>query len=110
KAEGLFHKYGVWVVFVGRFLPGLRTPIFFLAGLLKFSPWRFIAMNGFAAMISAPLFVWLGHFAWEKYADDIDTIQKTVGRTKLYFSLFLVVIGIGILLWIRARRKDKTAA
>ena len=30
-----FEKYGKWVVFMARFMPGLRTPIFLTAGVSK---------------------------------------------------------------------------
>ncbi|MBV8680706.1 MAG: DedA family protein [Aquitalea sp.] len=58
-----FEKYGTWVLFVARFLPGLRSPIFITAGMTRRVPyWRFLLMDGFAALISVPVWVYLGHY------------------------------------------------
>lgn len=109
KVQELFRKYGVGVIFVARFLPGLRTPIFFTAGTLHYSPLRFILMDGLAALISAPFFVWLGHWAWFRYADDIHELQKTMGKTQLYVIAGAVVIALVIFLslWKRSRSQKK---
>jgi membrane protein DedA with SNARE-associated domain len=56
KVQSLFGKWGRWVIFVGRFLPGLRTPIFFTAGTLKYSPaMNFIAVAPFVRAKLSPL-------------------------------------------------------
>jgi membrane protein DedA with SNARE-associated domain len=42
SAQEAFQKYGKWVMFVARFLPGLRTPVFFSAGMshrVSFGTW-----------------------------------------------------------------------
>jgi membrane protein DedA with SNARE-associated domain len=68
KAQGAFHKYGKWVMFVARFLPGLRTPVFFTAGMshrVSFGTW--LLMDGFAAMISVPIWVYLGYFGAQNW-------------------------------------------
>ncbi len=68
KAQGAFHKYGKWVMFVARFLPGLRTPVFFSAGMshrVSFLTW--LLMDGFAASISVPIWVYLGYFGAQNW-------------------------------------------
>jgi membrane protein DedA with SNARE-associated domain len=63
KAREAFEKYGRWVMFVARFLPGLRTPVFFTAGMTRrvsFGTW--FLMDGFAAIISVPIWVYLGYY------------------------------------------------
>jgi membrane protein DedA with SNARE-associated domain len=93
KVEGLFKKYGVWVIFIARFLPGLRTAVFFTSGTLHFSFWKFFLMDGLAALISAPLFVYLGGFAWKTFREDFSQLEKLIGTTKLYLA-----VGVGGLL------------
>lgn len=109
KVQELFRKYGVGVIFIARFLPGLRTPIFFTAGTLHYSPLRFVIMDGVAALISAPFFVWLGHWAWSRYAEDIHELQKTLGKTQAYVIAIALAIAIVIFfsVWSRARSKKK---
>lgn len=106
KAMHLFEKYGVGVIFLARFLPGLRTPIFFTAGTLRYSPFNFLSVDGFAAIISAPAFVWIGHWAYKQYGDDIGHLQRTLGKTQigiLGFALLLALIIFSVL-WKRSRK------
>jgi membrane protein DedA with SNARE-associated domain len=68
KAQDAFHKYGKWVMFIARFLPGLRTPVFFSAGMshrVSFGTW--LLMDGFAAVISVPLWVYLGYYGAQNW-------------------------------------------
>jgi membrane protein DedA with SNARE-associated domain len=68
KAQGAFHKYGKWVMFVARFLPGLRTPAFFSAGMSHRVPFlTWLLMDGFAATISVPIWVYLGYFGAQNW-------------------------------------------
>jgi membrane protein DedA with SNARE-associated domain len=68
SAQDAFQKYGKWVMFVARFLPGLRTPVFFSAGMshrVSFATW--FLMDGFAALISVPIWVYLGYFGAQNW-------------------------------------------
>ncbi len=109
RIQGLFKKYGSGVIFVGRFLPGLRTPIFFTAGTLHFSSWKFFFMDGTAALLSAPVFVWLGHKAQELYADDLHQLEKQLGKTQLYVVGGAIVLALIIFyqLWSRHKKQKK---
>lgn len=61
QVQDKFARYGNRVLFVARFLPGLRTPIFITAGLSRQIPyWRFLLLDGCAALISVPIWVYLG--------------------------------------------------
>jgi membrane protein DedA with SNARE-associated domain len=63
KVERLFAEHGQKIVMVARFLPGIRAVTYFTAGSAGMSYWRFIFWDGLAALVSAPLFVYLGcHF------------------------------------------------
>ena len=58
-----FKQYGLGLLFVARFLPGLRSPIFLVAGMSRrISYFTFILMDGIAALISVPVWVYLGFF------------------------------------------------
>ncbi len=73
-----FQKYGDKVIFIARFLPGLRTPLFFTAGLYKTSYVKFFALDGFAALISVPVWIWIGYTFgnnWELLEEKIKEFQ-----------------------------------
>lgn len=107
KAVDAFHKYGIWVNFFGRFLPGVRTAIFFTGGTLKYPFHRFFLMDGLAALISAPLFVYLGYWAGMKFSENISLLNHYVKKTKTYFGIgiFVLLIIVAIVVFLKSRKK-----
>lgn len=104
SAQEAFHKYGRWVMFVARFLPGLRTPVFFSAGMsrrVSFPTW--FLMDGVAALISVPIWVYLGYFG----ARNFDWMFTILHRFQ-YGIFALLAIGGGWLGW-RWWRKRQAA-
>lgn len=68
RVEALYRRHGNRLMFIARFLPGLRTPIYLTAGMTRRVPfWRFLMLDGLAAMISVPLWVYLGYFGAENH-------------------------------------------
>jgi len=107
RVRAYFRKYGSKVVFVARFLPGLRFSIFFSAGTLHLKPAVFIVYDGLAAIISVPLLVYA---AWW-FGDYIEGVVHYARRTE-HGILVLVVLGALVVLakaW-RARRKKTPVA
>jgi membrane protein DedA with SNARE-associated domain len=90
---------------VGRFLPGLRAPIFFTAGSTRVKFWKFFCLDGLAALVSVPFFVWLGHWLWMKFKDDIAELDRALSRTQTY--TMLVAGGILIIAVVLVVRKIK---
>jgi membrane protein DedA with SNARE-associated domain len=109
KAQEMFHKYGNWVIFVGRFLPGLRAPIFFTAGSMHFSLVKFILLDGFAALISAPLFVWAGHWAATRYASNSEELQSILGQSKMAILGAAIIGGLGLFLYLKLKNRSRNA-
>lgn len=114
KVVDFFDRYGSMGLFIGRFLPGLRAPIFFTAGSMKVPFLKFLFFDGMAALISVPVFVWLGHWLWERFHDDIEQFNETLSQTHEYAgwaALGLVAFVLsGFLVWRRRRRVRKEAA
>ena len=54
RVEALTRRYGRRVVFVSRFMPGLRSPTFFMTGHAGVPYWKFLMYDGLAALISVP--------------------------------------------------------
>ena len=110
KVEALFERHHSKVLFVGRFLPGLRAPIFFTAGSTRVKYWKFFLFDGLAALISVPFFVWLGHWLWAEFSEDLTQLEKALHRTHSYTlmiaGVILLVVGLVVIRFIRRHRSN----
>ncbi len=92
-AKARFRVKGNRVIFAGRFMPGLRAPIFFTAGTLHL-PYRvFLFYDGFAALISVPAIIYSIWYFGE-YMDRVIRIIKNIeyGIVGLILLVGLVVV------------------
>ena len=99
-----FARYGNWVLFVARFLPGLRTPIFLTAGMSRRIPfWRFLLLDGLAALISVPIWVYRGHFG----ANNREWLMQMVSRGQhgLYALMAVIAVALFAVWWRKRKRK-----
>lgn len=114
RVVDFFDRYGSMGLFIGRFLPGLRAPIFFTAGSMKVPFVKLLFFDGLAALISVPVFVWLGHWLWARFQDDLEQFQRTLSRSQGYAlwgaTAIVVVSVIVFLLWRRKRKARKDGA
>ena len=97
-----FVRYGNRMLFIARFLPGMRTTVYITAGIShRVSFTRFLLMDGLAALISVPFWVYLGYFG----ADNHEWLMKWVrrGQGSLWALVGLVVL-TALVLWWRHRR------
>lgn len=104
KVQQKFERYGNRMMFVARFLPGMRTAVFITAGAThRVSFWRFALLDGLAALISVPLWVYLGYLG----ADNRDWLAIWIHRGQ--GSLWIIgaaLIAIAAALWWRHRRRQ----
>jgi membrane protein DedA with SNARE-associated domain len=81
-----FRKNGKMVLFTARFMPGLRTPIFLTAGITKFVGFgTFILIDGIAAILSVPVWTFLGYYG----ASNRDTLVRCIHDTKIIILFIL---------------------
>ncbi|XDD48783.1 DedA family protein [Leptospira sp. WS92.C1] len=96
KVQEKISKYGNWVTFMARFMPGLRMPIYLTAGTTdRISFYRFATLDFFAAIISVPVWVYLGYFG----AHNFDILMSWVHQGQL---TVLTLIGTILLILIAA--------
>lgn len=106
KAEQLFQRHGIKIIFVGRFLPGLRSMIFMAAGVLRVPFSAFIAVNGLAACISVPTLVILGRL----FGDNMDKLKSDV-RTVTHVIVFVILVAaLAAFGWYFHRRQKRLMA
>ncbi|CBY91337.1 putative DedA-family integral membrane protein [Neisseria meningitidis WUE 2594] len=102
QVQEKFDKYGNWVLFVARFLPGLRTAVFVTAGISrKVSYLRFLIMDGLAALISVPVWIYLGEYG----AHNIDWLMAKMHSLQSGIFIALGVLAAALAwFWWRKRR------
>src|SRR4051812_13283720 len=99
-----FHERGNKLIFVARFMPGFRAPVFFSSGVLHL-PYRvFLFYDGMAALISVPTIIGAVYY----FGDNIDTVVRFIKRLEHGIAF---VIGAAVLLilgkWYITHRKLK---
>ncbi|MCC2624801.1 MAG: DedA family protein [Burkholderiales bacterium] len=104
KMQDKVHRYGNKILFIARFLPGLRAPIFLTAGVSHRVPfWKFLLMDGSAALISVPVWVYLGYI----FAYDIDEVLLWLHKSEVLIIIAVVVILVGMYLYGKISKKNK---
>lgn len=68
KIESWTHKYGALACGIFRFTPGVRFPGHLACGMVKFPIWKFLLVDGIAALISVPTQILLfAHYGEQIY-------------------------------------------
>ena len=97
-----FDQYGNRVLFIARFLPGLRAPIYMVAGITRrVSFIRFLLLDLFASIISVPIWIYLGDFG----ASNLDWLHEQIkkGQSVIYILVAVLVIFVAWK-WYKARK------
>ena len=90
QMQQVFDKYGNRALFVARFLPGLRTPIYLSAGMSgRIAVWQWLLMDGLAALISVPLLVYMGDYGAENKEE---LMAKVHSFQHILFALTAAVV------------------
>lgn len=100
-----FARYGNRMLFIARFLPGMRTTVYVTAGIShRVSFARFLLIDGLAALISVPFWVYLGYVG----ADNHAWLEKWVsrGQSTLWALMGILLLAL-LLLWRRQRRSSE---
>ncbi|MCR6700724.1 MAG: DedA family protein [Dokdonella sp.] len=100
QVQAKFAQYGNRLMFVARFLPGLRSPIYLTAGMTgRVSFLRFLLLDGLAALISVPVWVYLGFYGAENH----EWLLVWVERSKIGVLLALAAAAIVVVWYFRRR-------
>lgn len=102
RVRAYFRSYGSKVVFVARFLPGLRFSIFLSAGMLHVRPHVFLIYDSLAALLSVPVLV---YSAWY-FGDQIDHVLLWVKRSE--YGILILVGAAALYVAIKLYRKRRT--
>jgi membrane protein DedA with SNARE-associated domain len=102
QVEAYFAKYGMWTVFFGRFVAGIRGAVFLSAGVSGFSYARFLLMDTLAALLTVPIWIWLGMKWGENWEAFLDVFKK--GQIWVLAAVAAAAVG-GFIYWRIKRRR-----
>lgn len=97
--EEKFRKWGVWVVFFGRHLLGLRAQIFLVAGVMKMHPIKFLVADGATALFTIAIMGGIGYAG----GNSVQILRRDITRIE---HLVIVVFVILLTIWIVVRCRE----
>lgn len=107
KFDRWFRKRGDLVIFIARFLTGIRMVAFFTAGTQKM-PWRrFLLLDGLGIVVLVPPLVLLGSSAGEYIEQAVAWVRRI--ETGILIGAGLGAATLGLWYWLRLRGRHKLA-
>ncbi len=100
KVSQWVKKYGQWAAGLFRFTPGIRFPGHFSCGMMGLAMWKFMLVDGFAALISVPTQVILVATFGKEIIANIKEFQAIIMGVAL-------ILAIGYLLYLYFRKKKE---
>lgn len=106
KVNKWFDRYSAWACGMFRFMPGIRFPGHLSCGLLGVPIWKFILIDGMAALVSVPTQVLLVAYYGEIILAKIKEFKMVLGAVIL---IALLVIGTKkLIVYFREKKNSQT--
>ena len=105
QIEANFEKRGVMILLGARLTPGIRTPVFIMAGVLRMPISRFLLADSLYAIPGVNLLFWLAYWFTDQF---VETIKAVDTHRPLAIMVVLAAV-CGIVLYkVLANRKVST--
>lgn len=102
-AERRILRNSHFICFTARFLPGLRAPIYLTAGIMGVRPVVFYGLDGLAALISVPIWIWVGNWVGE----NLEVGLMIADRVQWALVAGFIAIVAGYLIYRRSYKKRR---
>lgn len=89
RAEQAFKMRGVEIIFISRFLPGVRFPTYIVAGILKVQFTFFLSYFVISVILWAPAMIWLSALVGQPMLNILEAYQD--------YALWVLIGGIMII-------------
>jgi membrane protein DedA with SNARE-associated domain len=76
RIEKRIQKYGIWILLGARLTPGLRSPIFLMAGSHRLPFIKFLIADGLYAIPGVSLLFWLAYLFTDQFTDLITGLER----------------------------------
>lgn len=96
RLSAAHERYGAWLVLMVRPLPGLRVPVYAIAGAAGMPARRFVLFDAMAAAVTVPFYVTAGYWL----ADDLARLTEAITQTRDVTAMVAVVVGVAGGAWL----------
>jgi membrane protein DedA with SNARE-associated domain len=103
RVRWFFRHYGNGSIFLVRFVSGIRAAVHLSAGIGRMNPWRFLWMDGLAALVSVPIFVGIGYY----FGEQIDRVVEILRRIETGLMIAAAVGLTALLVLIAFYRREQ---
>lgn len=101
RSEANYARYGYRMIFLARFMPGIRTVLVFTGGLLRLNLLKFILHDFAAAIITIPCTI----YSVKWVAGNIEGIHTQLAKAQWVVLSGLALLGIAVLLFKKSRNR-----
>lgn len=101
KVAEVLQQKGNKILFAARFMPGLRSPLFFTAGALGVKARVFLFYDGLAALISVPAIVYSVYY----FGQQMDEVIAVIRRAN--HGIVLVIVAAAAFAYFKWRQAKK---
>jgi membrane protein DedA with SNARE-associated domain len=109
KIEANFAHYGLKVLLVIRWLPGIRSPMFITAGMMRVPLWRFVIADAVAASLGHTLLFFLAYWFGDQFRDLVVHAEQEVDKLRPILVISAIAAVALFFLYRYTRRPVTTA-
>jgi membrane protein DedA with SNARE-associated domain len=99
RIEKNFDVYGVKILLFARVLPGIRSPIFIMAGVMRLPLKRFIFADGIYAIPGVSLLFFLSYWIGDQFKDLVEAFTKEVNHLRPILILIALLGIAAYMIW-----------
>lgn len=98
QIEANFHRYGLRILLMVRWLPGIRSPMFVTAGTMRLPLHRFIIADAIAAIVGHSLLFFLAYWFGDQFQAFVQSLEDKVQSTVRPLLILGAIVAVAIYL------------
>ncbi len=106
KAENWFKRYGYWIIFANRFLPGTRSVVSLFAGISKLDIKKTILLSTLSALLWNALIIYLGMLFGYNIAY-VDKLLSTYNNIIIIITVVVILFFIARYFFLKLKNRKK---
>jgi len=108
RIERNFQKYGVLILLFARVLPGIRSPIFITAGIMRLPLQRFLLADGIYAIPGVSLLFFLAYWFGNQFRDLVEWAERDIVDRMRPLIILSAIVAVGVYFLVHFLRRPVT--